>query len=455
MPPVTAVANSLADPLADPIAGRLRATFEALNAAGVPYVVLRGFDPLDEMTTSLDIDMFIPAAALAAARPVLEGAGWRCRRTQVGRLPHLFFDCWDAPGGLVRSIDVVTALSFGADACVLRGDAAVVETSVLHEGVRVPSPWMTAFCFALHVLLDKGGLSDANAQRLVRMRARCMADPDGVISLRTSFGDEALALTRDTLDLLDLTDARQAMAFAALRARAEMLPVLTARPLLARWHAMQVRWRQFVRPVARIAILGIDGSGKSTLVSTATQHGATVRIHNGYLGNNSFRTPPAKWIIAALHTRRSRGETSGLPLRILASLDALWRPFELAARMAIAEHRAEIVLYDRFPLGQDDGKPTTRWGRVMLAYTRTARAILPQPDLVVLLDGDDHTIWSRKQEMPFDVHVKTQAGYRALLASLPWPTALVRTDGSLSETLDGLRNAMTSCSGIQAKLYGS
>jgi thymidylate kinase len=310
---------------------------------------------------------------------------------------------------------------------------------------------MTAFCFALHVLLDKGGLSEANAQRLTRMRARCEADPDGAALLESRFGVEAVSLTRA---LLAFGAAPDAPAFAALRARAEQLPVLAPRPWLTRWHAARVRWRQLWRPVARIAILGIDGSGKSTLVSTATRHGATVRIHNGYLGNNSFRTPPAKWLIAALHRRRSRGETSGLPLRVLANLDALWRPFELAARMLIAEHRAEIVLYDRFPLGQDDGAPTTRWGRVMRSYTRTARAILPQPDLVVLLDGDDHTIWSRKKEMPFELHVKTQARYRALLASLPWPTALVRTDRDLGDTLDGLRQAILACPGIQAKLYG-
>jgi thymidylate kinase len=431
---------------------RLRATFDALEGAGIPYVVLRGFDPIDELATSFDIDMFIPASALASAEPVLEACGWRRRRTQVGRLPHLFFDAWEGPGGLVRSIDVVTALCFGDESRVLRGDTAVAQRSVLVEGIRVPSPWMTAFCFALHVLLDKGGLSEANIRRGASMRARCEPAPDGQDELRTLFGAEALSLTQRFLDHVGTPDVQ---VFQSLRADAERLPALTARPWLARWHRARVRWRQLVRPVARVAILGIDGSGKSTVVETLRKTGGTVRVHSGYLGYNSYRTLPARWLASAKKSRWDRGATTGIVSRLLNSLDVLWRPFELAARMLIAEHRAEIVLYDRFPFGQDDGRPTSLYGRCMLAYTRAARALLPSPDLLVMLDGDDHTIWSRKREMPFETHVATQARYRELIRGLPWDTAVVRSDGALTDTIEGLRQAMRGCAAIQRKLYGA
>jgi len=186
----------------------------------------------------------------------------------------------------------------------------------------------------------------------------------------------------------------------------------------------------------------------------ATERSGTLRIHSGYLGNNAYRTPPAKWLSRTIGQERAKPAPSELRLRVLVNIDTFWRPFELAARMLIAEHRAELVLYDRFPIGQDDGAPTTRWGRLVFAYTKLARRLLPSPDLVILLDGDDHTIWSRKQEMPFEVHVRTQARYRAMLERLPVEHARVRTDGTLDQSFDGIRQAMADCRTLQRKLYG-
>jgi hypothetical protein len=122
--------------------------------------------------------------------------------------------------------------------------------------------------------------------------------------------------------------------------------------------------------------------------------------------------------------------------------------------MLIAEHRAELVLYDRFPLGQDDGAPRTIWGRMMLGYTKFFRSVLPSPDLVILLDGDDHVIWSRKREMPFASHQATQARYREFVASQSAETAIVRTDGQLSTALRDLQHAMAVSRSIQHKFYG-
>ncbi|GAB1342524.1 P-loop NTPase family protein [Gemmatimonas sp.] len=443
---------SVGDTEHEPLPPILRRLFASLEAARVPYVLLRGYLPVTELRESLDIDVFIPELALPAAAPVLESNGWRRRAAQTGRYPHVFFDNWESSSGMVRSIDVVTSLCFGTEVRRLLRDHTVLEGSETEHGIRVPAPWLAACCFALHVLLDKRGLSNANQQRGLALRERCRADAAGSMTLAEQLGSDTARLTEDFLQFLDENSQSE---LTRLIQHAERLPALAPQRLLARWHTLRTRWRQFVRPVARIAIFGIDGSGKSTLVQMATDQSGTLSIHNGYLGNNAYRTPPAKWLSKRIVQEQAKSAPSSLLLRVLINIDTFWRPFELAARMLIAEHRAELVMYDRFPIGQDDGTPTTVWGRVVLAYTRAGRALLPAPDLVILLDGDDHTIWSRKQEMPFEVHVRTQAKYRKLVSELHMEHAIVRTDGTLNESFSGLRTAIASCRAVQAKLYSS
>ena len=439
--------------LDDPLAGPVRDVFDALNESAARYVVLRGFDPIEELAWSADIDVFIPARELERVGSLLNFSGWRHRRSQTGRLPHRFFDNWESDIALVRSLDVVTSLRYGKDSrYVLRNSEAVLSTSAMEHGVRVPSPWMAAFCFALHVTLDKGVVSLANARRGATMRQKCCAYPEGKALLLKNFGAVALEFVEDFFEVL-AKDASNELP--SLIARAVSLPCLVSDAMGPRLHAIRNRWRQLLRPVARVAVLGIDGSGKSTVVDKMSNGGGTVRVHSAYLGHNHYRTLPAQWLSRRLGAMRERGNTSGVTYRVFANLDALWQPFEQLARMMIAEHRAELVFYDRFPLGQDDGHPSTLWGKVLLAYKRFMRALLPGPDLVILLDGDDRTIWERKKEMPFDVHVRTQGGYRKLLEALSCSTAVVRSDDTLEETVSGVRAALRECQQVQSKIYGA
>lgn len=446
--------SALPDPrIGDPLAGPVRDAFNALNESAARYVVLRGFEPIAELAWSADIDVFIPETELARVGALLNSVGWRRRRSQTGRLPHQFFDNWESDIALVRSLDVVTSLRYGKDSrYVLRNAESVLSTSVMEQGVRVPSPWMAAFCFALHVILDKGVVSSANARRGVTMLQKCHTHSEGKDVLTENFGAGALELVEDFFEVLGKNGSGELL---HLPARAVALPCLAHDIVGPRLHAIRTRWRQLLRPVARVAVLGIDGSGKSTVVDKMSKGGGTVSVHSAYLGHNHYRTLPARWLSRRLGEMRERGNTSGVTYRVLANIDALWQPFEQLARMMIAEHRAELVFYDRFPLGQDDGHPSTLWGKVLLAYKRFMRSLLPGPDLVILLDGDDRVIWERKQEMPFDVHVRTQISYRELLATLSYSTAVVRSDDVLEATLVGVRRALRKCQHVQGKIYGA
>lgn len=428
----------------------LQRVFDGLARAGVPYVILRGFDPITELAGSVDIDLFIPARHFATASAVIHQAGWSRRAVQTGRYPHCFFDAWDHADGVVRSIDVVTDLCYGQQLLTLRGASLVAEAGVMVNGVRVPSPWHALFTLALHVALDKRGLSPNNARRVQAALVRAKGDAAGAQRIVAEFGEDA----REFVEAFIETATAAGCDLAPLNARARRLRCLKAHPWRARLTQSRARLRQFRRPVVRVAILGIDGSGKSTLIDALANAPSTVRLWHGYLGSNHYRTYPARFLERQL--ARYHGANAAPPdvmQRVWANLRTLWLPVELAARMVIAEHRSEVVLYDRFPIGQDDGAPTTLWGRCMFAYTRFARALLPRPDLVVLLDGDDRTIWARKKESPFEVHQRTQARYRAAVAAFHGDHAFVRTDRSLSDSMRELRAAIADAPAVRRKLY--
>ncbi len=436
----------------DPLAGQMRQTFDELQRAGVPYVVLRGFRPIAELAESVDVDVFIPRQALPQAAVALARAGWSRRRHQVERFPHVFFDSWAGPVGLVRSLDVVTDLCYGDALKTLRGAEGITQRSEELEGVRVPEAWDAAFTFALHVALDKGELSPANTRRARELSAACERVPAGRARLARSFGEDA---ARFVDVFLSLRAAHGTSGIGALADEASRLSALRPRPLLARWDRVRRRAVQLRRPVARVAIFGIDGSGKSTIVSTFQTAPSTLRVGSGYLGSNFFRTPPTRWMHSWLVARREAGDESSVAYRVVANLFTLWWPAELVARVMIAEHTSELVLYDRFPLGQDAGHPTTVWGALVAAYVRFGDRLLPRPDLVILLDGDDRVIWERKRESTFEVHQRTQASYRSLLARLPGETTRVLTDRSPAESIAAVKHALAASPAIRRKLYGA
>jgi len=430
---------------------KLALALTSLSRAGVSYVVLRGFDPLAELATSIDIDVFIPEEELAAAVPILESNGWLRRASQTGRYPHSFFDAWDHPSGGVRSLDVVTELCYGADLLTLRGGAAVLTTAVDVGGVRTPAPWYHLFTLALHVVLDKGVLSVNNARRLEAAVAAISRDREGADAFVRAFGEDA----KGFLDAFVHAVTKPGCDLRVLTIRARRLACLSPQRIKSRFSSLGRRIRQLVRPVARIAIIGIDGSGKSTLIDALTNAPGTLRIWRGYLGSNGYRTLPARFLAQRL--ARYHGPDAAIEdqwKRIWANLGTLWLPVELATRMAIAEHRSEVVLYDRFPIGQDDGSPSTLWGRCVLAYVRFWRALLPKPDLVILLDGDDRVIWERKREFSFESHQRTQRRYRAIVNGLRGEHVIVRTDCSLAQSVTNLRSAIAGSAAVRRKLYG-
>jgi thymidylate kinase len=431
--------------------GLVRDLFATLERAGIRYVLLRGYLPASEITTALDIDVYIPRADHARAARVLTRSGWRVRRAQTGRYPHRFYDHVDDPTRLCVMLDVVDALCYGPARHELRQPELVLTASERVAGVWVPHPWIALFTFALHVLLDKEHLSDANAARGRALWKVCLERAAEASIVADAYGDAAALLTAA---FGDWVREPAVGGFAALQRRARALSCLRPRPVLALFDAMVKRWRwRRARPL-RFAIVGMDGSGKSTLIESVRSLGSPLPIGTAYLGHNQYRTRLFREILERLDQAK-RAAPNGLAVRLWDKARALAWPLELYARMRAAEWGRALVFYDRYPFPdfERDDMPTTLPGHVMHLYERLWTWALPHPDVLWLCDGDPRLLWSRKQEYSFAVFERGRQRYHDLLERFPGEREVVRTDGSLVELVASLPALIRRPRGFLRLLY--
>ncbi len=294
--------------------------------------------------------------------------------------------------------------------------------------------------------------------------------------------------TRQAIDRL----YREGLSSSALEAlRRLILPVFQKYRRLSRWEVMAIGLvRRLSDPLSRglrktilptlpiqrtipddgliIAILGADGSGKSTVATEVTKElSRKVAVMRIYMGSGSGSSSILRWPLdtvsrhlsgAGGNRMRQAGQQAGVPeeppARILRKV--LGRAFHVAWALTLAQEKRTklkrawqarrkgiLVVCDRFPQadieGYNDGPllghlsesrlPFLRWlaSWERSSYTRTA---LYPPDLVLRLLGPVEVLGHRRPEMdPARIHRK-QEGIRAV--RFPPSTSVVDVDAKQS-----------------------
>lgn len=434
--------------------GPIRDLFVGLNEAEIPYLVLRGYEPVSCLEESVDLDVWIPEAQLGRARQVLRALGWLERRNQTGRYPHIFFDFLGHLDQLAIMLDVVTDVCFdwGRGLRELRNSEPLLSRSRLQGIVRVPDPWHTVFLLTLHHLLDKRGVGPDQVERFQRhLDIARRDDPDGAV-LREDFGEAVADLVFRFSQQFGGDEPQRVY---ALRKETACLPVLKARRILGMRHDHGARARRRrARPV-RVAMIGLDGAGKTTQLSNLVAAARALGVGRAYLGYNEFETRSFRWVMRQLERSRKAGRRSTHPLpRLLDFLRDVLLPIELGHRMRRAEFGKMIVFYDRYPIeGLDPGNPPSRLRQAARGLQQLIGLKIPQPDLVLFLDGDPETLWARKKEYPLQVYLETRARYVTCIEALTCESAVTRTDTSVEESLRSLVRAISESSVVRSKLY--
>lgn len=387
--------------------------------AGMPYCILAGYDDYPE-TISSDVDFMIHSS-------------WS------SRLPALIADT-AADGGahLVQSLQhettaiyFVLALQQGATLSYLHPDSScdykrnnrfwLSSVDILKNRRRHPNGfWIPsaadAFIYYLIKKIDKMSLSPQQADQLI---ARFAEDPRGCSArlqqlfppAEASLIQAAVCIQRKFDDpiwaslLSALPDIRE-----TLHSRAIKIPLRER--LRNAMEGLGRKLARIQRPTGlHIVFLGPDGSGKSSVIECYMREMAQAfrRIEYRHLKPGPLKGSGSAPVVDP-HAQPARG-----PLGSIAKLVHFWASYLRGSLLWSYPRylRSSLLVFDRYYHDLLADPARYRYGGSLL-LARLLGKLLPQPDLVFILDAPAEVLQSRKQEVPFEESVRQRTAYRQL-----------------------------------------
>lgn len=394
--------------------GRLLGLFAALDSSHIRWCLLR---PRELLTQSEgDIDVLVPPAQLGLAGEVLERQGFLSMGADGANRHALDRD--DESGRFIW-IHVQTSVSIAGGSL----PAADLLASARDDQLPQPSALWLFWILALRGLLEKSQVPARHREHLRSMAGEAGGAPEAVLRL-------ARAHALDPERVVAVSAAGDWPALEALRSDHAASPPGRSRLALHRG----VNLIRGVTSVAlsrkagprglSVAVLGPDGAGKTTLVTTlAASLPLTTRIvYLGLTGGRIYRADKLR-----------------LPgLVFLARAAVLWSRY---LRGTYYRSRGQVVLFERYVLDATapSGVPLRPIARLS---RRLQRWVLPLPDLVLLLDASGTTLHRRSRE--YDAERLEQ-----------WRVAFRRLEQSVKqlEVLDAERPAEVVLGDAQARIW--
>lgn len=430
-----------------PEAKLLSRLFESLNNAGVHYAVMRNYETLPHSAAGSDLDLLIDPQQ---EMDVMDCIGNALRDAQGVAIGH------------VRTAGLRKIFAFGKpdnpenpwwglriDICVgvvYRGSFNLLDESVWsehvedHNGINVLSQDMASVLGVLKEFLHNGHIG----QRYMEHASEAVVEGWRSISTALSpLGGKALNNLRE-LCLGNIEGKRVRNHATRTRCGIEWSS-LKAAPwsyLCNKTRYYGSRALRFLRPPGKmIALLGTDGSGKSTVIEAikpslmdATHKAMRIKhLRPGLL-------PPLGRIKDREHdaTSKAANPHADPPSGYLLSLVRLAYYFLdytmgywLLVRPVIAKSPT-LVLYDRYA---HDIMLDPKRVRIKLPQwiLRVFANLVPKPDLIICLHAAPEVLASRKQELPAD-EIKRQVNDLRAFAEKEKRAVPVNTEATLTES---------------------
>lgn len=378
----------------------LAKAFRALDRTGHPWLLLRGEDDLAR--PSGDVDILVAGELLQSLDSIFEAAGF-CRVLAPGHGSHRFFFSYSPCDDLWVKLDVVSEVAFGP----LQQWRTTLATHCLGRRVRSGLVWLPAepdrsWLKLLHLFLDKGEVAP-NRMAMAREAAQVASADESAHDWLARFVDRHMGAgaAANLLDVVrqgrfDDVPATAAMLRSSWTHQGVPPGLLALRNKLLRQLGAKVRGRG---PV--IGVMAPDGAGKTTLL-----HGLrgdiplpTRYVYMGLWGSG----PWDSWL------RRVPGGRSAKKVFRIIRGGLTARFFSALGRVVLMDR----VAYDAL-LPKAGG--TERQGRITDSF---AFAVVPDPDVLLVLDVSGEVMFGRKGEHSAEVLEGWRQAYRQLARSLP------------------------------------
>lgn len=195
-------------------------------------------------------------------------------------------------------------------------------------------------------------------------------------------------------------------------------------------------------PVPWVAFLGADGSGKSTVIDGVERtfsaksiiydliHWRPGLMATANSGDGSPVTDP--------HGKLPRGFIASVLKLLLLFFDWWSLMFRLAA---YDSDNPKVLISDRFYRDIEIDPRRYRFGAARRLATMV-NALMPKPDLVIVLVGDPATIHMRKKEVSLDELERQMSEYHQMALFLGSNAVEVDTTSSLEQTMKEVHAAL-------------
>jgi thymidylate kinase len=393
-------------------------TLSALAEAGLHPCLMRA--DADRTTWRKELDLIVLPSQLKATVRALRDFGWEVGNTGFFDPSRRHLLLW-SDNRFLR-IDLYSKIVSGALEYI---DAdRYLAGATLQRGVYVPRAGIWLFHVVVNTILEKRRLRADYRPWL----AKALQSRDAVrhavaearrLGLDYLFeGDPELSFLFDETQIAGL---KSGVRKALLRARAA-----NKVRLVWRWTMQAIGKKMALRSGFSIAVIGPDGAGKTTFLSTleAVLNGNGIETRTVYFGPwERPCLPSTKWLSRLGADPLDIGENS--PARRTAAklckaylrrflyyiniLPEMWARYLVCVWPAILERH--IVLLDRHAIDLAVGyhnQPvqTFQWLRLLLAR------LSPRPRMLIFLDNDAEVIWGRKKEFPLALIESALRRYR-------------------------------------------
>lgn len=355
--------------------------FKSLNVQNINYVVLRGYIPLEEITYSADIDIYVHPSDLKKTKNILKTIGFKTPYINACNYPHVQYFLLTSEQFL--KIDIVTELCFGEALFSYVREGNLLQYIVQRDYIKTFRTDIALELFVLHIIFDKGELSITNCQRLFAFFKDCKEKKLSLNNLPTAI-KHFCDLVIENVDINALNQEIRYLK-ETLVCEEGLLKVKPNKCRLQRRTRRNVKWRYRLNRLPRksIALIGVDGSGKSTTVQ-ALQKLLGSKCCVQYMG---FREMETFWG-EKYYASGKRFKFKFIPF--LGIYFEMWYRY-LKNRF----NNYKVIFYDRFPWeAYDNG-----FGKYKVVYFILFKVLFPRPKKVYYLHCSVETSLDRKSDI--------------------------------------------------------
>lgn len=303
----------------------LEEIFNALNNNTVRYCIMRDYESIDNILKGEDIDIVVHIADRAKVIAILEQHNWQSPKHNFNYHGHQQFFKWD--GTRVVKLDILFGLFFGNGCYSMVDQDRIFDNTHLVGFIRIPSYEDGLLIQLCHICLDKKCISDKNQKFLEYLCAKVRKED-----------------RPDLYDYIFLIKKNKDNPESFSRVREKMIQrgAIIGHNKLTRksvWVIKKALAHFVMKQQLTVAIIGVDGSGKSTSVDALKQHYGDM-VFTQYFGFRQHKT--------SLAQKRYSGYKHIPVISFIIDCIVLFYEMKYRYREAISSGK-RILLFDRYP----------------------------------------------------------------------------------------------------------